>query len=72
MRSKYFHSSLILLLFFTFQASPKQKWNMLAGLQYHASRRFQFRGEIGFLGGRRTYLVSTAYRFGLKINKVSN
>jgi len=55
---------------YAFNASPAQKWNMLAGLQYHASRRFQFRGEIGFLGGRRTYLISAAYRFGIKVKNI--
>jgi hypothetical protein len=55
---------------YAFNATPAQKWNMLAGLQYHASRRFQFRGEVGFLGGRRTYLVSANYRFGLKVKNL--
>jgi hypothetical protein len=54
---------------YAFNASPKQNWNMLAGIQYHASQRFQFRGEIGFLGGRQTYLVSSNYRFGIKVKK---
>jgi len=54
---------------YAFNASPQQKWNMLVGVQYHASQRFQFRGEIGFLGGRQTYLVSAGYRFGLKIKR---
>ena len=54
---------------YAFNASPKQKWNMLAGIQYHVSQRFQFRGEVGFLGSRRTYLVSANYRFGLKVKK---
>lgn len=55
---------------YAFNASPAQKWNMLAGIQYHASHRFQFRGEIGFLGGRRTYLVSANYRFGIKVKNI--
>ena len=58
-----------LIIGYAFNASPKQKWNMLAGIQYHVSQRFQFRGEVGFLGSRRTYLVSANYRFGLKVKK---
>lgn len=51
---------------YAFNATPQQKWNMLAGIQFHASRRWQFRTEIGFLGERRTYIVSGNYRFGIK------
>ena len=54
---------------YAFSAAPAQKWNMLAGFQYHASKRFQFRGEVGFLGARRSYLLSANYRFGIKRRK---
>jgi hypothetical protein len=39
-------------------------WSMLAGGQFQLNRRWQFRSEAGFLGGRTSVLCSANYRFG--------
>jgi len=39
-------------------------WSMNVGGQYQLNHRWQFRTEVGFLGGRSSYLFSTNYRFG--------
>jgi len=40
-------------------------FSMLGGGQYQLNKRWQFRGEAGFLGGRTSGLASVNYRFGL-------
>ncbi len=44
--------------------APKQKWNMIIGGQYQLNKHHQFRGEIGFIGNRKSLLLSYNYRFG--------
>ncbi|MXV51158.1 hypothetical protein GS399_09270 [Pedobacter sp. HMF7647] len=39
-------------------------WSMTAGGQFQLDKRWQFRAEAGFLGGRKTLLTSVNYRFG--------
>ncbi len=39
-------------------------WSMLTGGQFQLNRRWQFRAEAGFLGGRTSCLASFNYRFG--------
>jgi len=39
-------------------------WSMLAGGQFQLNKRWQFRTEAGFLGGRTSIMGSVNYRFG--------
>jgi len=41
----------------------KQMWNGLIGLQFQLNKRWQFRGEGGIIGDRKSFLVSVNYRF---------
>jgi len=45
---------------------PKEKWNMIIGAQYQLNKHIQFRVEGGFVGNRKSYLLSANYRFGIK------
>ncbi len=40
-------------------------WSMLTGGQFQLNHHWQFRGEGGYLGGRKSVLISFNYRFGL-------
>lgn len=42
---------------------PVSNWSMLAGGQYQFNKRWQARVEIGFLGGRKSGLLSANYRW---------
>ncbi len=42
---------------------PVSNWSMLAGGQYQFSKRWQARVEVGFLGGRKSGLLSANYRW---------
>ncbi len=44
---------------------PSHKFTGAIGMQYQLNRRYQFRTEIGLLGGRTSALFSVNYRFGL-------
>ncbi len=45
-----------------------QKWNGLIGAQFQINKRWQIRSEMGFIGNRKSYLLSVNYRFlGFKI-----
>ncbi len=41
------------------------KFSAVAGAQFQLNRRFIFRAEAGFLGGRTSLLLSANYRFGI-------
>ena len=41
-------------------------WNLLLGVQYQSSNRWQFRAEWQTLGDRDGVLLSANYRFGIK------
>ena len=45
------------------------EWNMLVGAQYQLDRHLQFRTEFGFLGERKSWLLSANYRFGIAHKK---
>lgn len=40
-------------------------WSMLGGGQFQLNHHWQFRSEAGFLGGRKSVLLSVNYRFGI-------
>lgn len=42
---------------------PTSNWSMSVGAQYQLNHRWQFRTEVGFLGGRSSLLLSANYRF---------
>jgi len=42
---------------------PTSKWSMCVGGQYQFSHVWQLRTEVGFLGGRKSFLLSGSYRF---------
>jgi hypothetical protein len=44
----------------------KAEWNMLLGGQYQLDKHWQIRTEFGFLGERKSWLLSANYRFGIK------
>jgi len=44
----------------------KEEWNMLVGGQYQLNKHLQFRTEFGFLGERKSWLLSANYRFGIR------
>jgi hypothetical protein len=44
---------------------PVEEWNMIIGGQYQLNKRWQFRAEGGFLGDRKSLLLSINYRFML-------
>lgn len=48
---------------YSLKKEPKSKLSVLIGAQYQHSLRWQFRTEIGFLGGRTSGLLSANYRF---------
>jgi hypothetical protein len=41
------------------------KWNMLVGTQYHYSKHWEFRVEVGFWNEKLTSSANNNYRFGL-------
>lgn len=43
---------------------PVSTWSMSVGGQYQISHQWQLRSEVGFLGGRKSLLLSGNYRFG--------
>ena len=51
---------------YTFNSSPADRWNMVAGAQYEFNKRWQFRVEWGFLGSRKSFLMNLNYRLGFK------
>ncbi|SHM82464.1 hypothetical protein SAMN05444266_111179 [Chitinophaga jiangningensis] len=42
---------------------PTSQWSMIAGAQYQFNHRWQVRTEVGFLGGRKSLLISGNYRW---------
>ncbi|RKD90199.1 hypothetical protein [Mangrovibacterium diazotrophicum] len=55
------------MIHYRIRKSPKQKWNMIVGGQYQLNKHHQFRGEVGFIGNRKSLLLSYNYRFGFKM-----
>ncbi len=51
---------------YSLSKQPKHNWCMILGAQFQLDRRWQFRTEVNFLGGRRSGLISANYRFGIK------
>ncbi len=41
----------------------QEKWNGTIGGQYQLNKRWMFRSEAGFIGNRKSFLVSVNYRF---------
>jgi len=41
----------------------KDKWNMLVGGQFQLNKHWMIRSEAGFLGSRKSFLLSVNYRF---------
>ncbi len=50
---------------YSLKKSPTHKFTANAGAQFQLNRRFVFRTEAGFLGGRNSLLLSANYRFGI-------
>jgi hypothetical protein len=44
---------------------PVSNWSMCLGEQFQMNHRWQIRTEAGFLGGRKSLLLSGNYRLGL-------
>ncbi len=49
---------------YLFDKEPAQKWNMLVGTQYHYSKHWEFRVEVGFWNEKFTTSANVNYRFG--------
>ena len=43
----------------------KDMWNLIVGSQFQINKHFMVRAEVGFVGSRQQFMVSTQYRFGL-------
>lgn len=41
----------------------KELWNGLVGMQYQFNKKWMLRSEVGFIGDRKSYLISLNYRF---------
>ena len=41
----------------------KERWNGTIGGQFQLNKRWMFRSEAGFIGNRKSFLVSLNYRF---------
>lgn len=52
-----------LIINYGYSVSPKEKWNMLAGVQANINRSWQARFEAGFWG-RNSFMLNLNYRFG--------
>jgi len=48
---------------YSLKKRPTSEWSMLLGAQLQLNHRWQFRTEVGFLGGRSSLLLSGNYRF---------
>ena len=57
-------------LYYDFDKSVVQKWNMLAGFQFQFNKNFMVMSEASFVGERWRIIASAAYRFGIKKNKL--
>lgn len=53
---------------YTFNNSPAEPWNMVAGAQYHFNKQWEVRVEGGFLG-RTSIMANVNYRLGFKRRK---
>ncbi len=50
---------------YSLKKRPTHNFSANAGVQFQLNRRFVFRTEAGFLGGRNSLLLSANYRFGV-------
>jgi len=48
---------------YSLEKNPTSHWSMLVGMQYQFNKRWQVRSELGFLGGRSSFLLSGNYRW---------
>lgn len=48
---------------YSLKKSPTSHWSMVAGGQFQFNKRWQVRTEVGFLGGRSSFLLSGNYRW---------
>ncbi|RFM27308.1 hypothetical protein [Deminuibacter soli] len=48
---------------YSLKKRPASNWSMCVGAQYQFNHSWQVRTEIGFLGGRKSLLLSANYRF---------
>jgi hypothetical protein len=48
---------------YSLKKNPVSNWSMLVGAQYQFNKRWQVRTEVGFLGGRKSLLLSGNYRW---------
>lgn len=51
---------------YKFDKRLEYNWNMVAGGQWQVNRRFQIRGEAGFIRNKQQYMLSANYRFGIR------
>ncbi len=48
---------------YSLKKNPVSNWSMVVGAQYQFNKRWQVRTEVGFLGGRKSLLLSGNYRW---------
>ncbi|SEW43679.1 hypothetical protein [Chitinophaga arvensicola] len=48
---------------YSLKKEPVSHWSMVVGAQYQINKRWQVRAETGFLGGRKSLLLSGNYRW---------
>jgi hypothetical protein len=53
-------------LYYDFDKSIIQKWNLLVGAQYQINKNLMLSSEGSFIGSRWRFVFSTIYRFGIK------
>lgn len=63
LKDKYDGSLQDMTIHYSLEKSPLSTWTMLAGGQFQFNPRWQARVEIGFLGGRKSGLLSANYRW---------
>ncbi len=52
-----------LIITYSLVKKPVSNWSMCAGGQFQLSHKWQLRTEVGFFGGRSSFLLSCSYRF---------
>lgn len=51
------------VIHYSLKKEPSSHWSMVAGGQFQFNKRWQARTEFGFLGGRKSVLLSANYRW---------
>ena len=51
------------IISYSMDKQTKQLWNGLIGMQFQFNKRWMLRSEVGFIGDRKSLLVSANYRF---------